>query len=91
MNKVEIIDAIAAKAEINKKDARIALDAFQEVVTDAMVKGEKVALTGFATFETVEVAEKECRNPQDGSKIIVPKHNKVKVKVGKGLKNAVNE
>ena len=51
MNKTELVDAIAAKTELSKKDAEKALKAFVEVVTDELKKGEKIQLVGFGTFE----------------------------------------
>lgn len=89
MNKLEIVTAIAEKTELTKKQAEAALVAFQEVVRETLIAGEKVSLTGFMSFETVDVAERECRNPKDGTTVVVPKHRKVKVKIGKTLKDEV--
>lgn len=89
MNKQELITALAEKTELTKKDTERVLAAFQEVVTDELVKGNKVMLTGFASFETTDVAERECRNPQTGGTVIAPAHKKVRVKIGKALKEAV--
>ena len=89
MNKFEIVTAIAEKTELTKKQAEAALVAFQEVVRETLTVGDKVSLTGFMTYETVDVPERECRNPKDGSAIVVPKHRKVKVKIGKTLKDEV--
>lgn len=58
MNKTELIAAMAEKAEISKKDAEKALTAFTNVVADTLVDGDKVAITGFGTFEVVERAER---------------------------------
>ena len=63
MNKTELIAAIAERAEISKKDAEKALKAFTEAVADELVKGEKVQLVGFGTFEVSERAAREGRNP----------------------------
>lgn len=89
MNKEMLITAIAEKAEITKKDAEKALKAFQEAVTEELVAGGKVQLIGFLSLECADVAERECRNPKDGTTVIVPEHKKVKVKVGKSFKEAV--
>lgn len=59
MNKTELIAAVAEKAEISKKDAEKAIKAFTDVVADELVKGEKVQLVGFGTFEVSERAERE--------------------------------
>lgn len=89
MNKIELVTAMAAKMETSKKDAEKALAAFQEVVKDALIAGDKVSLSGFMSFESVDAAERECRNPKDGTTVIVPKHRKVRVKIGKTLKDEV--
>lgn len=90
MNKIEMIDMLATKTEMNKKDAEKAIKAFEEIVTETLVKGEKIQFTGFMSFETTDVAERECRNPKDGTAVMSPAHKKVKVKIGKALKDAVN-
>ena len=66
MNKTELVAAIAEKAELSKKDSEKALKAFIDVVTDELVKGEKVQLVGFGTFEVSERPAREGRNPQTG-------------------------
>ena len=66
MNKTELIAEIAERAEISKKDAEKALKAFTDVVADELVKGEKVQLVGFGTFEVSERAAREGRNPKSG-------------------------
>ena len=66
MNKTELTAAIAEQAGISKKDAEKALKAFTDVVADELKKGEKVQLVGFGTFEVVERAAREGRNPQNG-------------------------
>ena len=66
MNKVDFVAAVAEKAGISKKDAGNAVDAFTTVVTEALIKGEKVSLVGFGTFEVKERAAREGRNPQTG-------------------------
>lgn len=69
MNKTELITAMAEKAEISKKDAEKALTAFTNVVADTLVDGDKVAITGFGTFEVAERAERQGRNPATGEAI----------------------
>ena len=58
MNKTELIAAVAEQAELSKKDAEKALKAFTDVIAAELVKGEKVQLVGFGTFE---VSEREAR------------------------------
>ena len=65
MNKAELVAAVAEKAELSKKDSEKLLKAFVDVVTDELIKGEKVQLVGFGTFEVSERPEREGRNPHE--------------------------
>ena len=69
MNKSELIEAIAASADIPKAAASRALDAMVESVTDSLKKGESVSLVGFGTFAIKERAARTGRNPQTGQPI----------------------
>ena len=89
MNKTELITAMAEKAEISKKDAEKALTAFTNVIADTLVDGDKVAITGFGTFEVVERAERQGRNPATGEAITIAASKSPKFKAGKALKEAV--
>lgn len=89
MNKTELISAMSEKAEISKKDAEKALIAFTNVVADVLVDGDKVAITGFGTFEVVERAERQGRNPATGETITIAASKSPKFKAGKALKDAV--
>ena len=91
MNKTELIVAIAAKTELSKKDSEKALKAFEEVVTEELVKGGKVQLVGFGTFDVAERAAREGRNPQTGKPMPIPASKAPRFKVGKALRDAVNE
>lgn len=64
MNKTELIAAVAEKAELSKKDAEKALKAFTDVVSEELVKGEKIQLVGFGTFEVAE-REERGKKPED--------------------------
>lgn len=90
MTKNELIDRIAEKAEITKKDAGEALNAIVNVIADTLVDGENVQLAGFGTFEVREMAARTGRNPQTGEAIEIPASNKVAFKASKVLKEAVN-
>ena len=90
MNKTELIAAIAEQAEISKKDAEKALEAFVDVVTEQLKEGEKVQLVGFGTFEVSERAAREGRNPQTGKTMKIAACKAPKFKAGKSLKDAVN-
>lgn len=89
MNKTELIATMADKAEISKKDAEKALVAFTNIVSDALVDGDRVAITGFGTFETVERAARTGRNPKTGESIQIAASKTPKFKAGKVLKDAV--
>lgn len=90
MNKTELIAAVAEKAEISKKDAEKALKAFTDVVAEELVKGGKVQLVGFGTFEVVERAAREGRNPKSGETMTIAASKSPKFKAGKALKDQVN-
>ena len=91
MNKTELIAAIAAKADLTKKDAEKFLSAFEESITEALVEGKKVQLVGFLTVDVVDRAEREGRNPQTGEPMTIPASKAPRFKPGKNLKEAVNE
>lgn len=90
MNKSELIDAIAASADISKAAAGRALDAVIDSVTDALKKGDQVALVGFGTFMVKERAARTGRNPQTGAPIQIAAAKIPGFKAGKALKDAVN-
>lgn len=91
MNKSELIAVIAEKAELTKKDAEKALNAFVEGVTEGLVKGEKIVLVGFGSFETKKRAARKGKNPQTGAEINIPASTVPAFKAGRGLKDAVNK
>lgn len=90
MNKTELIAAVAEQAELSKKDAEKALKAFTDVIAAELVKGEKVQLVGFGTFEVSEREAREGRNPLTGKKITIAASKNPKFKAGKALKDMVN-
>lgn len=91
MNKSELIDAIAASADLPKAAAGRALDSALEAVTTALQKGESVALVGFGTFSVKERAARTGRNPQTGAPIQIEAATLPTFKPGKALKDAVNK
>ena len=91
MNKVELVEAMAKKAGLSKKDAEAAVKAFTDVVTAELKKGGKVQLVGFGTFEVAKRAAREGKNPQTGAKIKIPASKAPKFKAGKALKDTVNK
>ena len=88
-NKQDLIAEVAAKTGLTKKDSEKAVNAFGEVVTEFLAKGEKVQLIGFGTFETRERAAREGRNPQTGEAISIAASKVPAFKAGKALKDAV--
>ncbi len=90
MNKSEMIDAIAAGADISKAAAGRALDSMIEAVTDALKKGDTVSLIGFGTFVVRERAARTGRNPRTGQTINIAASKNPSFKAGKALKDAVN-
>ncbi|EKT4481365.1 HU family DNA-binding protein [Pseudomonas putida] len=90
MNKAELIDAIAASADISKATAGKALDAVIDSVTGALKAGDSVVLVGFGTFAVKERAARTGRNPQTGKPIKIDAAKVPGFKAGKGLKDAVN-
>ena len=90
MNKTELIAAMAEKAELSKKDAEKALKAFVDVVSDELVKGEKIQVVGFGTFEVVERKEREGKKPGTDQVITIPASKSPKFRPGKALKDKVN-
>ena len=89
MNKSELIDAIAAEADISKAAAAKALDGMVAAVTDALKKGDTVTLVGFGTFYVGERAERSGRNPNTGETIKIPAARSPKFRAGKALKDAL--
>lgn len=90
MNKSELIDAIAASADISKAAAGRALDAVTESITQALKNSDQVALVGFGTFVVKERAARTGRNPQTGNPIEIAAAKIPSFKAGKALKDAVN-
>jgi DNA-binding protein HU-beta len=91
MNKGELVDAIASKAQISKKDADVILTATVDTIMEAVAKGEKVTLVGFGTFEPRQRAAREGRNPQTGKAIQIPETTVPAFSAGKQFKEAVAE
>jgi DNA-binding protein HU-beta len=90
MNKSDLINSIASKSGLNKKNSEAALNAFISSVEDALKTGDKVTLVGFGTFEVRERAERKGRNPQTKQEITIPASKAPVFKAGKGLKDNVN-
>ena len=91
MNKTELIAAIAAKTGETKKDAEATLNAFVNVVSETLAKGDKVQLVGFGSFEVRKRAARKGRNPQTKEEIKIPASKSPVFKAGKALKDLVNK
>ncbi|MCG6538791.1 HU family DNA-binding protein [Pseudomonas sp. KSR10] len=90
VNKAELIEAIAASADVPKSTATRVLDAFTESVTNTLQNGDSVTLVGFGTFAVKERAARDGRNPQTGATIKISAAKLPGFKPGKSLKDAVN-
>ena len=89
MNKAELIAAVAAVAEISKKDAETVVTATLDTITTALKNGDKVQLVGFGSFEVKVRAERLGRNPKTKEEIHIPASKTPVFKAGKALKDAV--
>ena len=82
MNKVALIEAAAAKAQVSKAEAAKVIDAALEAAVEAVKKGEGIQLVGYATVAVVNKAARQAKNPQTGAIINVPAKKVVKIKAG---------
>ncbi|MHC5531453.1 HU family DNA-binding protein [Priestia megaterium] len=89
MNKTELVDAVATQAELSKQDAKKAVEALFETISNTLAKEEKIQLIGFGTFEVRERAVRTGRNPQTGEEMTIPASKVPAFKPGKELKAAV--
>ena len=90
MTKVELIAAVAEKANLTKKDAEAAVNGALDVITESLKGGDKVTLVGFGTYETRKRAARTGKNPQTGEAIKIKAAKVPAFKPGKALKDAVN-
>lgn len=89
MNKTELVDAIASKADITKVAAKTALEATLAAISDSLSKGEAVQLVGFGTFKVNKRKARTGRNPKTGKEIKIPATTVPAFVAGKGLKDTV--
>ena len=90
MNKSELIDAMAASADISKAAAGKALDGMVDALTQALKQGDSVTLVGFGTFYVGERAERTGRNPKTGESVALPGKHVPHFKPGKELRERVS-
>lgn len=89
INKTELIDAVASKTDLSKKDVTTVFETLLDKITEELRKGNKVTITGFGIFKTSKRAARQGRNPQTGATIKIPASTVPKFSAGKGLKDAV--
>ncbi|MDR1341816.1 MAG: HU family DNA-binding protein [Prevotellaceae bacterium] len=85
MNKAQLVDAIAEKANLTKADAKRSLDAFTEIVAKTLKKNDKIALVGFGTFSVSQRSARTGRNPRTGDPIKIKAKKVAKFKAGSEL------
>jgi DNA-binding protein HU-beta len=89
INKDGLVDAIAVKTDMSKKDVEMMLDTMTEVITEQLRQGNKVTLTGFGAFRVSKREAREGINPQTKAKITIPAMTLPKFTAGKALKEAI--
>jgi DNA-binding protein HU-beta len=94
MNKSELVEALARRSDLSKKDARTVVDTLFDpqngILAMAMKRGDRVSITGFGTFEVRKRAERMARNPRTGQQMRVPATKTPAFRAGKGLKEGVS-
>jgi DNA-binding protein HU-beta len=90
MSKAELIDAVAAGANISKTAAASAIESFTGSITKTLKKGGRVTLVGFGTFSVSKRKARTGRNPRTGEPIKIPASKTPKFSAGKALKEAIN-
>jgi len=91
MNKTELIEHVADKANLTKTQMQAALTALLETITEKVADGDKVILIGFGTFESRERSAREGRNPKTGDKVDIPAARVPTFSAGKAFREAVNK
>lgn len=91
MNKTQLVEAVAAETNLSKKDAEVAVKATFAAIEGALVKGDKVQLIGFGTFETRVRGERTGKNPRTGETVKIAACKIPAFKAGKALKDIVNK
>ncbi len=90
MTKTDLVNVVAAEAQLNKKQAEAAVNGVISAIASALKDGDKVQLIGFGTFEVKAVAEREGRNPKTGETIKIAASKKPAFTASKALKDEVN-
>ena len=90
MNKTDLVEVVALKADLSKKDAEAAVKAVTEAIAEALAAGDKVQLIGFGTYAVKERAAREGRNPKTGEKMTSAASKTPTFTPGKAFKDAIN-
>ncbi len=90
MNKAQLIDVVALKTNLKKKESEAAVSAVFEAITEALAAGDKVQIFGFGNFDVKERGAREGRNPKTGEKITIAASKNVSFSANKALKDTVN-
>lgn len=90
MNKTQLVDAVSEISDLSKTKTAAVLDALMDQITQALSKGEQVALVGFGTFSVKTRAARTGRDPRTGKALQIPAAVVPSFKAGKALKDAVN-
>lgn len=91
MNKAELIEALAQRSGLQKQKAKKLLEAYVDIVTEAMSHNEEIVLIGFGTLIPRPQTERLARNPKTGTPVMIPARTTVKFKPGKYLLDAINK
>ena len=91
MNKADLVAKVAEASNLTKKDSEVALNAVVGAIQEALVKGDKVQLVGFGSFEVRTRAARKGRNPRTKEEIKIPASKAPVFKAGKALKDSVNK
>jgi len=89
MTKQKLVETLSKETGLSKKNVEFFLDKMTTVITEKIQKGEKVAITGFGTFDLGKRASRRGRNPKNGEYIIIPEMKMPRFRAGKRLKEAV--
>lgn len=90
MNKTQLVEVVALKTGMKKKEAEAAVNAMTEAVAEALKAGDKVQIIGFGTFDVKESAAREGRNPRTGETIKIAASKRPVFSAGSAFKNALN-
>ena len=90
MSKQDLVAKVAFKADLSQAQAKKAVEAFLDSVTEVLQGNDRLAVTGFGTFSTLETKAREGRNPQTGEKMMIPAGKRIKFTPGKQLKDKIS-